>query len=55
MMKRAAIEKKVMVVLFVLVLATFSLAQHDSRHFKYFSAGIAHKVEQVVAYLTPGK
>ncbi|MGV3657041.1 MAG: hypothetical protein ACO1NX_03770 [Chitinophagaceae bacterium] len=54
-MKRAAIEKRIVVVLFVLVLATFSLAQHDSRHFKYFSASVASKVEQVVAYLTPGK
>jgi hypothetical protein len=54
-MKRAAIEKRIVVVLFVLVLATFSLAQHDSRHFKYFSARVAAKVEQAVAYLTPAR
>jgi len=54
-MKRAVVEKRIVIVLFVLVLATFSLAQHDSRHFKYFSARVATKLEKAVAYLSPGK
>lgn len=54
-MKRAAIEKRIVVVLFVLVLATFSMAQRDSRRLNDITAGIVTKVQQVVAYLSPGK
>ena len=54
-MKRAAAERKIVVVLFVLVLVTFTLAQRDSRRLHHFSAAVTTQVKQLLTYATPGK
>ena len=48
-MKRTAVEKNIVVVLFVLVLVTFSLAQRDSQRLQQFSTAVTEKVQQMVA------
>ncbi len=48
-MKRTAVEKNIVVVLFVLVLVTFSLAQRDSKRLQHYATAITEKAKGLVA------
>jgi hypothetical protein len=48
-MKRKAVERNIVMALFILVLVTFTLAQRDSKRFQQFSASVTQKTKQLLA------